>query len=575
MSKPRQQSMATQQISLPECAGRVWRMKANAVRIMRLFSVFAVLIPLSIVVAGGSLAFAQTPAKAIAASNYVSCAISASDDLYCWGQYGSGVGDGVHSPSEGSAVPVRVAGGHKWKSISVGANEACGQLLSGEVYCWGAYGGDDNPYYPNTGVPVKATGLSAGVRSVAAGSDHACAVESDGTVFCWGDNGYRQLGRGSDGSKLNRPTRVEGLPEPARSVTAGTAHTCVLTESDRAYCWGSNLEGQFGNGATSFDLSITPVQVSALGGDASEIYAGVAATCVLTRSGGVKCWGENTTMSFLGVPTSNGKAVTVPTDVPGRTSGVRSVSWHHLTACFVLTTGSVTCTAGSLPTPLGLELPTTAVAVHGYGSACALSQQGNVQCWGKTIGGALGNGETSDSKIYRLPSDLVGFGSVLTSLTEYHHSALDYYFVTSRSSEKTILDRLADWTRTGTNITVARYSVSGGASVSRYYFDRIAKSESRGSHFYTNLTTEKDALFALNPTNANVPRLPQNEGIDAWALTATSGFCRNGVPVYRLFRGQTNFPDNPNHRFTADKAVYDDFVSRGWTGEGVAFCAWP
>jgi hypothetical protein len=30
----------------------------------------------------------------------------------------------------------------------------------------------------------------------------------------------------------------------------------------------------------------------------------------------------------------------------------------------------------------------------------------------------------------------------------------------------------------------------------------------------------------------------------------------------------------PNHRFTESSAIYDDFVAnRGWTPEGVRFCA--
>jgi hypothetical protein len=33
------------------------------------------------------------------------------------------------------------------------------------------------------------------------------------------------------------------------------------------------------------------------------------------------------------------------------------------------------------------------------------------------------------------------------------------------------------------------------------------------------------------------------------------------------------FPSDPNHRFTASKLVYDQFVVAGWDGEGVNFCA--
>jgi hypothetical protein len=43
------------------------------------------------------------------------------------------------------------------------------------------------------------------------------------------------------------------------------------------------------------------------------------------------------------------------------------------------------------------------------------------------------------------------------------------------------------------------------------------------------------------------------------------------VKVYRLFRG-AKFVDDANHRLTADKALYKQFVATGWDGEGVNFC---
>jgi len=42
-------------------------------------------------------------------------------------------------------------------------------------------------------------------------------------------------------------------------LTAGDAHTCGLTISGTAYCWGSNGSGQLGRG--TFDYSTVPVAV--------------------------------------------------------------------------------------------------------------------------------------------------------------------------------------------------------------------------------------------------------------------------------------------------------------------------
>ena len=163
-------------------------------------------------------------------------------------------------------------------------------------------------------------------------------------------------------------------------------------------------------------------------------------------------------------------------------------------------------------------------------------------------------------------------------MIEYHYAALDYYFISSHGNEITLLDTATGWQRTGKTITV--YAVSGHAGtqgLNRYYFDQIAINNSRGSHFYTLVQSEKDALQSLNATNLQAPRLPYNEGIDSYAFAplveGVGGTCANGqTAVYRVFRGQANFPDNPNHRFTTDISLYNSFVALGWDGEGVKFC---
>ncbi len=165
-------------------------------------------------------------------------------------------------------------------------------------------------------------------------------------------------------------------------------------------------------------------------------------------------------------------------------------------------------------------------------------------------------------------------------MVEYRYAPLDYYFVTSRDTEKTILDATAGWARTGSSFTVLATGESGTKGITRYYFDKVARTGSRGSHFYTLVDAENASLTALNPTNVQKPLVPFSEGIDSYAYAPTvegvGGSCAGGlVPVYRIFRGQSRFPDDPNHRFTTDLATYNSFVASGWDGEGVKFCVLP
>ena len=164
-----------------------------------------------------------------------------------------------------------------------------------------------------------------------------------------------------------------------------------------------------------------------------------------------------------------------------------------------------------------------------------------------------------------------------TTMVEYYLASLDYYFITSHATDIAALDAITAWQRTGKSFKVFTNAQPGSSAINRYYFDQVAVKNSRGSHFYTLVQTEKNALASLNPSNGQIPRLPFNEGIDSYAFAPVvegiGGSCASGLtPVYRIFRGQVAFPDNPNHRFTTDTAIYNSFVALGWDGEGVKFC---
>ncbi len=79
--------------------------------------------------------------------------------------------------------------------------------------------------------------------SISAGLQHTCALTSVGVIFCWGDNANGQLGNGSFVNTslpklVKNPTGVT-----FRTVSASGNHTCALSTTNKAYCWGSNLSG--------------------------------------------------------------------------------------------------------------------------------------------------------------------------------------------------------------------------------------------------------------------------------------------------------------------------------------------
>ena len=180
-------------------------------------------------------------------------------------------------------------------SVAAGNGHTCAVTSAGVVWCWGANWagqlGDGTNTSRLTPVSVSPRLPPLDVIAVTAGDGHTCAVTRAGAVWCWGDNRAGQLG---DGTTTTRPTpvAVSGLGDSVVvAVAAGWGHTCAVTSAGAVLCWGSNADGQLGDGTTTDRL--TPVVVSGLGNGAAAIAAAPRHTCAVTCAGGVWCWGWN------------------------------------------------------------------------------------------------------------------------------------------------------------------------------------------------------------------------------------------------------------------------------------------
>jgi alpha-tubulin suppressor-like RCC1 family protein len=93
--------------------------------------------------------------------------------------------------------------------------------------------------------------------SIVAGESHTCGLTGSGDAYCWGRGRDGQLG---DGSRTDRstPVRVSGIG-PLRSISAGSAHTCGVTREQAVVCWGGNASGQLGDGTVTPRPTPAPV----------------------------------------------------------------------------------------------------------------------------------------------------------------------------------------------------------------------------------------------------------------------------------------------------------------------------
>ncbi len=269
------------------------------------------------------------------------CAV-ANGAARCWAyNYFGQVGDGSDTDRD---LPTQVLGlASGTAAISTGMNHSCALTSAGGVKCWGANGfgqiGDGTD--TNRLSPVNVTGLTSGVQALSAGGEHTCALTTGGGVRCWGNNDYGQIGDGSN-TQRSTPVNVSGLTSGVQAISAGRFHTCAVLTSGAVRCWGSNEDGQLGDGTTT-DRSI-PVNVVGFGSGGRAVAAGTGHTCAATTGGAARCWGSNT-WGELGNGTTSPSLV--PVNVTGLSSGVLFVAAGASHACAVSNDGLARCWGGN------------------------------------------------------------------------------------------------------------------------------------------------------------------------------------------------------------------------------------
>ena len=338
-----------------------------------------------------------------------SLAVGSDGNAYAWGYNNRGqLGDGTtterHSPvrvktPDRSTYPdlptdftyVQVSGGY-YHSLALGSD--------GNAYAWGSNSngrlGDGTTTDRHAPVRVKTPDRKAypdlpknfTYLQVSAGTDHSLAVGSDGNAYAWGYNNRGQLGDGTR-TERNTPVRVKtpdrkaypDLPKDFTylQVSAGTYHSLALGSDGNAYAWGSNGNGQLGDGTASNNVRSTPVRVKTpdrstypdLPKDFTylQVSAGEQHSLALGSDGNAYAWGNN----------GNGELGDGTTSYGGQSTPVRVKTPDHKTY-------------PDLP-----EDFTFVQVSAGYAHSLALGSNGSAYAWGNNGNGLLGDNTTKGS----------------------------------------------------------------------------------------------------------------------------------------------------------------------------------
>ena len=422
-----------------------------------------------------------TKMSAVAMGAYSGCALGVDGSIWCWGANTFGaLGVTPIGPVRASAK--MVAGLPTMIQLSAGNTHVCAVSQTNDVWCWGTnkYGelghdpaidGACAPNVPCSGAPTKVPSLKA--TKVVGLQYGTCALTTTGDVTCWGLGDAGILGTNAvvdaggvptATTKSFLPVTIAGLPVHGVAELGGNSWTgtsaCAIVTGGEVRCWGANLTGNLGHApATNGDVAgdpgshcqgacnSTPQTVSYNGGTlngAFSVFGGFTNCMVKQSDQSIVCWGSDGCgqLGNSGATADGGFAPSSPAALPALLASQSVLTGSAGDAvCAVLKTGDVMCwgddTAGivgaSLPPACSITststpgngtstartqpgLHATAVSV-GHTAAAVVDTDGHVQAWGENsvtgiLGHAPGSGRDDTSAQNRsvTPSYVDGLG---------------------------------------------------------------------------------------------------------------------------------------------------------------------
>lgn len=351
-----------------------------------------------------------TQASAVSAGTDHSCALQAGAVVCAGANVNGQLGVTASEPplalvaSELDEPALQVVAGYEF---------TCVRYTSGRVACFG----DNGAGQLGTGdgaaraVP-QVVDLPSTAKTVATKFASVCVVldatadEAAGAVYCWGANDNNQCGTGTfvAGDAQTTPVRAN-IDLPARDVSVGRGHACVITEADELWCWGSNGSHELGLGPDAPGLTVEPERVSEL--HFAQVANGQNHTCALTTEQALYCWGDMLTND--GHPGPMGHDDGAAHDVPARVGA--EADWTHIAtdtfhSCGLRGNGELWCWGRNAEGQLGVgsqdvvpervhvspDERFSSVAVGRF-HTCALRVDGAVLCTGKNDNGELASGD--------------------------------------------------------------------------------------------------------------------------------------------------------------------------------------
>lgn len=359
--------------------------------------------PVSILKTGG---LSGKTIKNVESNFAATCVIASDDQIYCWGNYVNNLATGkyydqltpkrIYSPDMSNQEITNIV--FKYRDTD---GNVCVQRSNGDVYCMDS---TYNKMFYNFSMGSEIFSKVLYASSL----DAYCGITTSMKVYCWGYSYGYFINHDVDSSQNPIQINMSGVlsGKTIEDLIVGeTGFACVLADG-LPYCWGSNSNGELGNG--TFTESRNPALASTAGvlngKTIKSLTTSNGTVCAVANDNRVYCWG---TEIGLGNGAHSGNENT-PSEVQlpaGET--VKKIVMHNLNACVITDSKKLYCwgagangilgagVAANSFVPVEISLPNsmtvTSVSINNE-TACALGSDSRAYCWGKGSLGQMGNG---------------------------------------------------------------------------------------------------------------------------------------------------------------------------------------
>lgn len=457
-------------------------------------------------------------------------ALKSDGTVWTWGANKVGqLGDGT---TMSKALPIQVGGLLEVVTIDGGEGHTLAVKLDGTVWAWGLnnYGQLGDGTTENKNVPVQVTGLFD-IIAVACGSHHSAALDRNGDVWTWGANDYGQLGIGGEsslGSKRNKPEKVTGL-NGIIALACGGIHTIALRKDGEVYVWGCNKKGQIGDG--TYINRTAPVRVDGLSGIIAITSGGALGgdtnshSLALKSDGTVWTWGSNSDGQL-----GDGTDITRNTPVQvGGLSHVIAIAGGGAHSAALKSDGTVWTWGCNWAGQLGIGIPFSiknkpvqvkylskiVTLASGWMHSIAAKSDGTLYAWGYNGLGELGDGTFTNRSLpvsVKLPlletdatRDITSNSATLIGKVKAHRLPMKVWFEYGLTNQSYTHTSSKQYLKDSTDETI-RIDISG-LSEGAVYYCRIAAQHGEMGTFYGN-----EISFATNDTTPPTGSVGINDG---------------------------------------------------------------